>query len=106
MSKYEREKGAAFENEICALLRDQLGTAVRRNLAQSRSGTVEGGDIVIGPYSLECKRRAKFVGHAWLAQARKDCLGRYPIVVTRGDGQQPIAILDFAVLIPLIQGEL
>jgi len=106
MSASERRKGAHFENEVCALLTDRLGQSVRRNLAQSRSGSVEGGDIVVGKFSVECKRRARFIGHEWLEQARRDALGRIPIVVTRGDGHRAIAILDLDVLILFIQGEL
>lgn len=106
MSASERRKGARFENEVCALLRDRLGAAVRRNLAQSRSGAIEGGDIVVGNFSLECKRRARFIGHAWLEQAHRDAGGRVPIVVTRGDGGKLVAILELDALIPLIQGEL
>lgn len=102
MSASERRKGVHFENEVCSLLRDRCGVAVRRNLAQSRGGAVEGSDIVLGQYSLECKRRAVFVGHAWLEQARRDATGRIPIVVVRGDGQRAIALIDLAVLIPLL----
>lgn len=106
MSASERRKGADFENEICALLRDRLGQVVRRNLAQSRGGRLEGGDIVIGNYAIECKRRASIAVYDWLDQANTDAAGKIPVVVARGDGRRAIAILDLEHLIPLIQGEL
>ena len=107
MSAFERRKGAAFEREVCALLTDRLGSVVRRNLAQSRSGEVEGCDIVnVGKFSIECKRRAAISVYKWLDQAARDAQGNVPIVVARADGRRAIAIMEFDALIPLIQGEL
>lgn len=106
MSASERRKGADFENEICALLRDRLGVTVRRNLAQSRSGAVEGTDIVVGDYAIECKRRATIAVYQWLDQARTDAGEKIPVVIARADGRKPIAIVDLDAFIPLIQGEL
>jgi hypothetical protein len=107
MSAAERRKGVVFENEICGILRDKLGGVVHRNLAQSRGGEIEGGDIVVAKYTIECKRRARIGVHAWLEQARADAdAGQVPVVVARGDGKRPLAILDLDELLALIQGEL
>jgi hypothetical protein len=107
VSARERRKGAGFENEICSLLRERLGTeSIRRNLAQSRGGRLEGCDITVGSYSLECKRRATLGVYQWLDQARRDCGKQTPVVVARADGRQAIAILDFEAFVTLLQGEL
>lgn len=106
MSASQRRKGADFEREICTLLTDALGTVVKRNLAQTRGGATEGSDITIGPFSIECKRRASIAVYEWLDQAQRDANGKLPIVVARADGRRAIAILDLEALIPMLSGEL
>ena len=52
-----RRKGKRGELEVAALLRDLLGTAVVRNLTQTRDG---GHDLIGLPgWSAEVKRAAK-----------------------------------------------
>ena len=51
-----RNKGAAGERELAALLQDQLGFVVKRNLGQARDGDVERG---------KHKRIKQLVGTGW-----------------------------------------
>ena len=104
MGKAQRRKGAEYELEICALLRDILGREVRRNIGQSRDG---GDDITIGPYRIECKRRAKIAVYEWLEQAEAAAkLGETPVVICRGDGKKSLAILDAVHFAKLMGNEL
>ena len=107
VSRRERDKGAGFEREIATLLSDHLGRCVRRNLAQSRGGKQEGGDLVAGNFSFECKRRASLAFYNWLEQATEDAgPDRVPVVIVRADRKQPVAILALADLMPLLSGEI
>ena len=105
MSKSQRDKGASFEREIAGMLSDRLGCVVKRNLSQSRGGEQEGSDITLGPFAIECKRRAKLSVMEWLDQAQRDAGDKIPLVVARADGRRAILIMDFEQAIPLIQGE-
>jgi len=64
-----RTKGAAFEREVCNLLRDNLGGEFCRNLKQYQQA--QHGDIeqLVGPYLVECKHWANLSEKAWWRQA-------------------------------------
>ena len=67
MSASQRNKGAAAERELCALLSEELGITVRRNVDQARSG---GADCVeIRGFAIEIKRREALSRPSWWAQA-------------------------------------
>ena len=67
MSKYQREKGMRAERELCALLSDELGTLVRRNVDQARIG---GADCLeLHGFSVEIKRVEKLARPTWWRQA-------------------------------------
>lgn len=106
MSKSQRNKGAGFEREVAGILSDALGTVVKRNLAQSRGGASEGPDITVGPFAIECKRRASIAVYDWLDQAARDAGDKVPIVVARADGRKPIVIMSLDAAIPMIRGEI
>lgn len=87
MGKSQRTKGHGGERELCALLSDALGTVVKRHLGQAREG---GGDIELGPFLIEVKRRARIAGvHQWMNQACKACTPKHhiPVIAFRADGQ-------------------
>lgn len=105
MGKMQRNKGAGYEREVCALLSDILGREVKRNIGQARDG---GDDITVGPFRVECKRRAK-VGnlYEWMAQVEAASKpGDIPVVICRGDGKKSLAVLDAVHLARLMGGEL
>lgn len=69
-----RRKGAAGERELFAELSAQLGTAVRRNLSQSRAG---GADSIDVPgFAIEVKRCEVVALDKWIDQtiAQAQCM--------------------------------
>lgn len=72
-AKNPRRKGSRGELELCALLSDELGIPLKRNVDQARNG---GADCLELPgYCVEIKRREALDRDAWweqaTAQARK-----------------------------------
>ena len=60
-----RNKGARGENELAAMLSDELGTVVKRKLGQARDGA---DDIEIGKFRIEVKRRETLAVMQWCRQ--------------------------------------
>jgi len=96
MSKKSRNKGAAFEREVCKLIEDELGYGVRRNLDQYQ--VKEQCDIELADlFAIECKRYAAAVGGwfqpDWWKQAEKSAALRnlVPVLIWKYD-RQPIRI--------------
>lgn len=88
-----RRKGHDGERELARLLRHHLGTDVRRNLEQTRSG---GHDLEVAGFALEVKRAATVTEakvRTWwrqaLAQAERARLT--PALAYRAD-RQPWAV--------------
>ena len=105
MSKLAKDRGAAYEREVCQTLSDALGTKVTRVLGQARDG---GSDIDLGPFLIECKRRRKIGVYEWMDQAKTSvCLTvQTPVMVCRGDGKASLAIFRLDDAIKLMQNEL
>ena len=96
MGASQRRKGHGGERELCTLLSDLLGRVVQRHLGQAREG---GADIEVGPFLIECKRRARIAGvHDWMAQAEHAAerlrnaepgiRPRVPVIAFRADGEE------------------
>jgi Holliday junction resolvase len=100
-----RAKGAAFEREIVNALRDYLGVDCRRNLEQTRSG---GEDIILKPYSIECKRRANMALYEWWDQAVTSAKrsNLRPVMVLRADRKDALVVMDFQVFCRLVREEI
>lgn len=93
MSRYQRERGAAFEREIANDLRDSFGVSVKRNIGQARDG---GDDITLPPFRIECKRRKGFVATKWLDQATKISKpGDIATVIVRTDGRAAVVVMHY-----------
>lgn len=116
MSKMQREKGAAFEREVCAYLTTQFPTLapdkIKRKLGQPRDS---GNDIDFGPLVIECKRRAQMKGlYDWVDQATRAAAGmppvshgmRVPLVIARSDGHDMLAVLPLPHLLWLAAPQL
>ncbi|KPL28544.1 MAG: hypothetical protein AMJ72_02695 [Acidithiobacillales bacterium SM1_46] len=99
-----RNKGARGENELAAILSDELGTVVKRKLGQARDGA---DDIEIGKFRIEVKRRETLAIMQWCKQIEactpKD---QVPLVVFRQNGQEWRVVLRLRDLIPMIREEL
>jgi len=79
----QRRKGQQAERELCALLSDELGLTVRRNVDQARAG---GADVLELPgFAIECKRHERLSRPSWWAQAVKqgEAIKREPILFYR-----------------------
>jgi hypothetical protein len=88
-----RNKGAGYEREVAQELQGLLGTVVTRRLGQARDG---GHDLELPGFTVECKRRAGFIGHTWMAQAVAASArngGLPPVVFARGDREQTIVMM-------------
>jgi len=100
-----RRKGANGEREVCEILNQELGWAVKRNLSQSRDG---GFDIEIAQFRIEVKRRKKLmVQHEFMAQAEKSAGPQHlPIVIMRADGEEWLLMMKLSDAMPLIRDAL
>jgi Holliday junction resolvase len=99
-----RNKGSHAEREIAAILTDQLGFVVKRNLGQARDG---GDDITIGQYRLEIKRQERLQIDAWSQQVEA-CANpsEVPVVVYRRNGQPWRVCLLLEDFIPMMRDQL
>lgn len=100
----KRNKGAAGERELAALLSDQLGFVVKRNLGQARDGA---DDITIEHFRLEVKRQERLQIDAWSAQVEACALpGQIPVVAYRRNGQPWRVCLLLEYFIPMMRDQL
>lgn len=98
-----REKGAAAERELSAILRVSGWPGAMRG--QQRSGT-ECADIIGGPagYHLEAKRVEHLRLWPAIYQAQRDAKsGEVPVVVTRKNNAPWVAILPLGRLLALLR---
>lgn len=103
MGKSQRDKGARYERFIAKRLTVALGAEFKRRLGQER----EGGHDLENPLYLvpECKRRAKPIAALkWLEQAAAACTEpeHVPIVITRGDNSEDVAVVYLDDLLPIL----
>jgi hypothetical protein len=105
MSKSQRTKGAVGERELFALLQNELGFVVKRNLAQTQDG---GADTLDVPgWSIECKRVEKLQINSWWAQtlAQAELTQAKPILFYRQSRQPWRAVVRLCDVSPAVFGE-
>jgi hypothetical protein len=99
-----RNKGARGENELAAILSDELGFVVKRKLGQARDGA---DDIEVGKFRIEVKRRETLAIMQWCRQIEactpKD---QIPLVVFRQNGEEWRVVMRMKDLIPLMREEI
>ena len=85
MTINQRSKGQRGERELFALLSDQLGFVVRRNVDQVRRGGADGLDIP--GWAIEVKRAERALIAPWWRQAVEQASrsGRRPALVWRAN---------------------
>lgn len=86
-----RNKGAAGERELAALLSDELGVVVKRKLGQARDG---GHDIEIGRFLIEVKRQERLAIEDWCKQIETACT-TYSQINDSGELEQPVPVVVF-----------
>lgn len=97
-----RNKGKVGERELAVVLRSHGYRNARRG--QQRSG-LDQADVVDGPpgWHLECKRVESLNVHRAFAQATTDAPpGAVPMVATRKNGSEWLAVVELDVLLALI----
>ena len=105
MGKLQRQRGAGYEREIVSDLAETLGVKTRRNLTQYQvSGE---GDLIVGNYVIECKRRRKIAVYEFMEQAEEACSEQQtPIVLMRADGKKTLAMMRWQDFMKLLGNEL
>jgi hypothetical protein len=105
MSKLARNRGAQYEREVATAVFDVLGVKIKRNLQQYQEAEL--GDLELGPFLIECKRRRKIAVYEWMEQADKACKpNQTPVVIFRGDGKKSMAMFHLDDALKLIANEL
>lgn len=81
--RYSRNKGARAERELFALLGDDLGITIQRNLVQSRAGGCDSDADL--PYAIEVKNVKALARPAWWHQAceQAEKAGKLPALFYR-----------------------
>ena len=99
--KMSRNKGAAAERELAALLTEELGYVVKRKLGQAREG---GDDIQVGHFKFEAKRHENLSVMQWVRQIEA-CTERHevPVVAFRQSQQEWRVVLRLRDFIPLMR---
>jgi len=100
----KRAKGAAGERELAALLSDQLGFVVKRNLGQARDGA---DDLTVQHFRLEVKRQETLRIDEWSKQV-ESCAqpGEIPVLAYRRNGQPWRVCLRLEDFIPMMRDQL
>lgn len=98
-----RKKGHQFERDVAIALRAVYPKA-RRHL-EYQDAEANGVDLVeTGPFKIQCK---KYKTYAPLSAIKEvNCereLGDIPVLVTAGDGEEPLAALPFGDFLTLIR---
>lgn len=100
MGAHQRRKGANAERELCALLAEEFGIKVQRNLGQARDG---GSDIPIPGFLIESKRPARVAvlypameqAIAGLRPIKHPQARQTPCVALRADGKEWLVVMRF-----------
>ncbi|MBU2827587.1 MAG: putative PDDEXK endonuclease [Acidithiobacillus ferriphilus] len=100
MSASQRSKGSRGERELFALLTEQLGVTVTRNLSQTRGGGADALDVP--GWAIECKRQESLSLASWWNQATRQAeqTGRKPALFYRRSRKPWRAVLDLHHIAP------
>jgi len=102
MAKISRQRGATYEREVANEIFDMLGVRIKRNLKQCQQA--DEGDLLLGDYLIECKRRKAIAVHEFMGPGllRLVSQDRTPVVIMRADGKKSLAVLHLPDLLKLI----
>ena len=100
----KRNKGAAGERELAALLSEHLGFVVKRNLGQARDGA---DDLTVAQFRIEVKRQEQLRVDKWSEQV-EGCAspGEVPVLMYRRNGQPWRVCLRLEHFIPMMRDQL
>ncbi len=98
-----RSKGHGFEREVAQLFRPIFPDA-RRHL-EYQDGEANGYDLAnVGEYRVQCKAHRLYAPISTMKEIQADpMLGEVPVMVTKGDGEPPVACLPLSDFIRLVK---
>lgn len=98
-----RTKGHSFERWVANELKKVFPEA-RRHL-EYQMGEALGRDIAnTGDYLFQCKRNKKYCSIKAIKEIQICPIeGGVPVLVTKGDGEEPLAVLPFRELVKLLK---
>lgn len=99
-----RRKGHQFERDMVNLFKKIFPGAMRQ-LEYQKEVAAQGIDLInTGRYFIQCKRERLYSRINAIFQVKIDPLvGGCPVLITKGDGLQPMAVLPLKELIKLIR---
>ena len=100
MSAAQRNKGSRGERELFALLTEQLGVTVTRNLSQTRGGGAD--SLNVEGWAIEVKRQEALSIASWWTQTQRQAeqTGRKPALFYRQSRKPWRAVLDLHHIAP------
>ena len=102
--KGKRAKGAGGERELAALLSENLGFVVKRNLGQARDGQ---DDLTVAQFRIEVKRQERLQIDKWCEQVEAcAAVGEVPVLAYRRNGQPWRVVLQLRDFLPLMRDSL
>ncbi len=104
MGKMQRRKGHAFERWVGKKFRKIFPDA-RRHLEFQVQEAARGIDLVhLGRYRVQCKRMRKYASISAIFEVKVCPIeGGCPVLVTKGDRLEAMAVLPFQELLNLIR---
>jgi hypothetical protein len=103
MGKLSRTKGHSFERWVANQLRKVFPEA-RRQL-EYQAAEALGVDIQnCGPYQIQCKRGKRYASLKAIHEPQLDPIDPgIPVLVTKGDNQEPLAAIPFSHFVELVK---
>lgn len=103
MSKYQRDKGKRWEQEVARRFREVLPEAEIKRGWQARKGE-DAPDVDVPGWWVECKVGAAPPLMPALEQARRGCPpDRVPVAVCKRDREGPVVVLDLDRFLELVR---
>lgn len=103
LGRLSRNKGKVFEQEVARSFRKVFPDA-RRHLENHKDDAAKGIDLInVGRYLVQCKRLRGYASINKILEVQIDPIeGGCPILVTRGDNTEAMAVLPLHELLRLI----
>ncbi len=103
MSKLSRTKGHSFERKIASECRE-IGFPEARRQLEYHEDDAKGVDIQgTGCFKIQCKKLKAYVSINTIKEVQCDREKEIPILVTAGDGLEPMAVISWSDLKLLIK---
>lgn len=102
-----RQKGAAFERKIAAILTKFTGFDFERGLGQTRAGGTEVADVTCDELKdsihIECKCQKRVNTRAAYLQASNDAPNKTKIVIFKNDREPEMILMSLEEFLPMFK---